>query len=433
MSIYEILEQISSTSSRNEKEAILLAHKDNTVLQRVFQLAYDPFEVFYIKKIPTYTGIDNPFTLEQTLEDLSCLTSRQLTGNAAIEWLRNRLSSLSGQDASVIERIISKDLRIGITGNTANKIWPGLVRSFPCLLCEQPNDRYLAKIKYPAYFQMKLDGMRFNAVVDVNSVEYFSRNGKSIDLHGLLDQYFLGMTEGHSCVFDGELLMLDPASLLPLPRATGNGILQRAVKGKAAPIDLAGVSTVLWDVISIQAFRSSQPDLTPYKSRFELLNNLVSRVDNPRIKVVDTHVVNSLEEVQSLFQGYLEQGQEGGILKNIDSIWKDSRSSDLLKFKAELTADMLCTGWIEGTGKYTGKIGALSLETSDGLIKTNCGSGLKDEQREELKNSIVGKIIEVSYNAKIKDKKTGQQSLFLPIFKSVRNDKDLANSSKELK
>ena len=61
------------------------------------------------------------------------------------------------------------------------------------------------------------------------------------------------------------------------------------------------------------------------------------------------------------------------------------------------------------------------------------GSGLTDEQRKDFFTSeLIGKIVAVKYNARIKNK-AGEESLFLPIFLEVREDKTEADSSKDIK
>jgi hypothetical protein len=44
----------------------------------------------------------------------------------------------------------------------------------------------------------------------------------------------------------------------------------------------------------------------------------------------------------------------------------------------------------------------------------------------------LGKIVAIKYNARIKNK-SGEESLFLPVFVEIREDKDSADSSKEVK
>jgi DNA ligase-1 len=140
---------------------------------------------------------------------------------------------------------------------------------------------------------------------------------------------------------------------------------------------------------------------------------------------VDTREIESFEEAQELYQQKLSEGEEGLILKDMDSPWEDKRVKHQVKLKAILSADLRVTGFQPGTGKYDGKIGSLIAESSDGKVRTSVGTGLSDEERSlNFKKEFEGKIIEVNYNALITDKKTKACSLFLPVFVEVRLDKD---------
>ena len=49
-----------------------------------------------------------------------------------------------------------------------------------------------------------------------------------------------------------------------------------------------------------------------------------------------------------------------------------------------------------------------------------------------MPRDLLGKIVAVKYNARIKNNR-GDESLFLPIFVEIREDKDVADSSKLIK
>ena len=149
--IDKIFNELAATSSRLEKEAILTANKNNSVLRWACFLALDPFTNFYIRKIPKYkTGIGPYTSLQYALDKLFALSTRQVTGNAAIEYLTKLLEELEPEDAKVIERVIEKDLRCGVSEATANKIWPGLVLTYPCMLASGYEDKLVNKITWPA-------------------------------------------------------------------------------------------------------------------------------------------------------------------------------------------------------------------------------------------------------------------------------------------
>ena len=84
-----------------------------------------------------------------------------------------------------------------------------------------------------------------------------------------------------------------------------------------------------------------------------------------------------------------------------------------------------------GTGKNKGLLGALICETDDGLIQTKVGTGFSDEQRKlYTKDFVIGKIVELEYNMRIESKREDKvDSLFLPRFIELREDKDTTNSS----
>jgi ATP-dependent DNA ligase len=360
---------------------------------------------------------------------LEKLSSRTLTGNAAFYHLHWILESLSADDAKVIERVIEKDLRCGVSEATVNKIWPNLIPTYPVMLASGFDEKIMHKMTYPAYVQLKLDGMRFNAIVENNKVDFRSRNGKSIDLLGNLEAEFLQLAGGVPMVFDGELIVKEKSGAI-MNRQKGNGILNKAVKGTISDKEASMVEAVIWDTIPLGHFKQGQSKF-PYSTRFEILQAL----EMPeRVSLIENIEVASEDEAHHLFEEYFSQGEEGIILKDITKGWEDKRVKHQVKFKGELECDLLCVDWQEGTGKNVGRLGALVLESSDGLVKVNVGSGFSDEQRDKYtKNVTLGKIVAVKYNAKIQDKKTGEFSLFLPVFIELREDKEVADSLSSIK
>ena len=427
--IFDILEELASDNSRLFKQALLEKHKDNDVLKEVFRLAYDPFTQFYIRKIPLYTRsigkMDGQLTLQLAMIQLGSLSSRQFTGHAAIDFLADLLSRLESKDAQVLERIIGKDLKVGCSASTANKVWPSLISEYPCMLCSQFDQKIVNKLKFPAMVQLKMDGMRFNAIVKDNAVTFRSRNGKEINLLGNLEQEFIAMARGSNLVFDGELVVSDKGVLLD--RQTGNGILNKAVKGTISDLEAHKVHATLWDVIPYEHFIAGKGTAN-YAIRFSMLQTMSMPA---KIHLVENKMVGTFDEAQEIFEGYLADGQEGIILKSMDGVWEDKRSKDQIKMKGELECDLKIVGIQEGTGKYVGKVGAYLCESSDGIIKVDVGSGFKDDQR-TIDDSVIGKIVAVKYNVRIKNKQ-GEESLFLPIFLEIREDKTEADSSKDIK
>ena len=409
--------EVDSNNSRIFKTAALMEHKNDTLLREVVRLALDPFTQFYQRKIPAYTrSTKETNTLEFALNELYRFSSREVTGNAAINALGNLLSTLEPDDAKVIERIIDKSLDCGIHTSTANAVWPGLIKEYPVMLCSPFEQRLVDKIKFPAIAQCKMDGMRFNAIVREGKCEFRSRNGKEIQLLGNLEQEFISLAGDIDCVFDGELLVNDKGVVLD--RQTGNGILNKANKGTISDLEARKVHATIWDIIPYVYFADGHCP-TPYSTRFATLQNM-----NPsgKIHLVESAIVGDIETAKETFEKYLAAGLEGIILKDMNGPWEDKRSKGQIKFKGELDLEAEVVDWLEGSGKYVGLLGSLVCKHKDILF--NLGSGFNDDQRSEYtREYMVGKIVSVKYNSVILDK-SGNKSLFLPIFLEERLDKN---------
>lgn len=440
ISVNSIFEELKADNSRLAKEAILRKNKDNKTLARAIELSLTPFCQFYIRKIPTYnTSVSGKQTLDWALLQLDILSKREKTGHAAIDHLTFILENVSTEDAKVIERVIAKDLKCGVSEATANKIWPGLVPSFPVMLASGYDEKLIEKTKFPAYAQLKLDGMRFCAIVQNGNVEFYSRNGKQLDIpNNLFKEPFISLSKfyGEDYVFDGELLISDSFGK-PLPRTTGNGILSKSIKGTMSATEAENIRATLWDAIPLLHWKKLEYKY-PYSERF---TQLVSAINNVKVQNSLGHYIDAVwctevkntYEAQRHFEKFLEEGLEGIILKSKDGIWEDARSKTQIKFKGELECDLVVVDWEEGTGKNKGKLGALVCESSDGIIRVNVGSGYTDEQRNNYSKSVIGKIVSVMYNARIKEKNGVTESLFLPRFVEMRLDKNKADSEKSIK
>jgi len=433
MNINAFLNDLASNASRNYKLEKLRENSDHETLREVIRLSLDPFTQFYQRKIPAYTCDGTNANIESILPALYDLSSRQVTGNAAIEYLRMLLASLNEDDAKVLERIIAKDLKCGVQVSTANDVWMGLVPEYPCMLCSPFEQKLVDKIKFPAYAQMKMDGMRFNAIVRDGKCEFRSRNGKEILLLGNLEQEFISLAGSVDCVFDGELLVMDDDSCQFMDRQTGNGILNKANKGTISAADAAKVHASVWDLIPYVQFTDGYSG-SPYSKRFSTLEAIVNKQSSKDKKIwaVTSTIVETIEQAQEIFQDYLSNGYEGIILKDGNGVWEDKRSKTQIKFKGELECDLKIVAIEEGTGKYAGMLGAIVCESSDGKVKVSVGSGFNDAHRKNLGKEILDKIVAIKYNSRIKNK-LGDESLFLPVFVEIRDDKDIADSSKDIK
>ncbi len=110
------------------------------------------------------------------------------------------------------------------------------------------------------------------------------------------------------------------------------------------------------------------------------------------------HLVHTQAELDIYLELITKKGFEGLMIKDPAWIWKDtkSRKPELSKYKRRPTVDLLVIGVNEGTGKYEGMIGSLTLTDSKGR-QVDVGSGMSDEDRAGLHTYYIGKVVEVFY------------------------------------
>ena len=380
--------------------------------------------------------------------------TREITGNAAIERLRDILSN--AEEPEVIERLIKRDARCSVNSTLLHKVFPNLIPEIPCMLAQPMNEKTLKNIKFPAFSQLKADGMRCIAFITSNNVRMFSRNGTEIICEPLKNTLMtIGQIEENllsdnvTLMLDGELICYKDNKLLD--RKTSNGICNKVLKGTASENELNLIQMQLWDIVKIDSNTFSPLEDKSYEKRLEDLYSILNTNSCSKLEVIPTEVVNSMEEALEHFQKMLSQGLEGTILKNQDAKWSNTRSKDLVKLKEENTIDLLVVDIEEGSGDFEGGLGAIICETSDKKLRVRVGTGFSFEDRgfvndlsngkkvvkqikslEEVSKNYLGKIVEVKYNQIIKSKGKDEMSLFLPRLVCVRNDKDTANSIEEI-
>lgn len=436
MTILDIITEVADEPSKNKKIEILQSHKDNKLLKQVFVAALDPNINYWIKKIPAYDSNVSGISLENALDMLSDLSNRNKTGQAGIDHLKDILTSLAKDDAEIIARIIQRDMKMGASTSTVNKIWKNLVPETKVMLADAFNNKTREKIKYPVTIEDKEDGMRCFVVVDGDGVDFFSRSGKRIETLGNLKEEFIVLNKNsEKTMYDGELLVRDEKGKI-LDRKTGNGILNKAVKGTINQEEADRIVIRLWDMVPYDKFIEGKYSVSAIGRKIKLTTEFqlgdVQHMAGSKLSILAQTQINSEEELLKHYEQALLDGKEGLIVKNPDGIWVNKRSKDWLKMKDgmegfEKEIDLRVIEWIEGNGKYKGMLGALMCQTDDGRIVVKVGGGFSDIERKTIGLDIVGKIITAKYGEEISSRNKDTNSLFLPRFVEIREDRDDTN------
>lgn len=422
--VAKIVKQLESTSSSNDKIAIIKQHSDNEVFKNVLKYTYDSnlnygFSESNLRKLLDNTKSED--ILENTWQNGFDMLNILATSNINDALRRNVITFLWCQLSEVRElfiRILTKDLRCNISSKTINKAIPKLIPTFEVMLAEnyfKQKEGFLNGRDF--MLSTKLDGHRMCAIKENNIVRFYTRQGQLIE--GLIDieEEFKDVPNG--IVLDGELLLKNDNNLNSdeLYRATTKIARKSGVK--------QNLQFHVFDCINLKSFRSGV-DKTPYRDRRNRLKNIVA----DKVWLIEVPVLYSGNDEDMIlhFLNEAKNSNEEGIMLNLsDGLYECKRSKNILKVKVFTDGDMRCVDIIEGTGKNAGKLGSITVEFEhEGrLHRCNCGSGFLDHERAIYFNNpelILNKIVTIEY-FEISKNKQGGVGLRFPTWTSRITDK----------
>jgi len=253
------------------------------------------------------------------------------------------------------------------------------------------------KIKWPAYAQPKLDGMRCIAVIKDGDVKLFTRTQKPIHtvphIVAALESKFSKMHG--EWILDGELYNHEL-------KDDFNKLMSILKRDEVHPEHTKAQYHVYDIVIEGRGF-DARSDLLALAFSTEW-PRLVG-TDWP-IHLVDTVAVPNEEELQKYLAESLSQGYEGVMYRNPESHYEGKRSHGLLKVKTFKDDEFEVVDVEEGNGKLMGKAGAIWCLTHEGKPFKAKMKGTLDSLTDFLvnKQNYIGKKLTVKYQNYTPDK-----------------------------
>jgi len=409
ISIYETLKKVGETSSRLEKEKIIKEFSCET-LKMVFNMTYEPTKMFHVNKLPDIRTVDQGWSFEskqQTIFDLLLnLSNRVYTGHEALNKIAETLDGCDKSTLEIFEKIINKDMKIGVSTKTLNKIFgPTFVSEFKVQLA----NKYDPQKKYDTdtwNVTPKLDGLR---AVYIRGLGFFSRGGKEIfgfdHIIAEIETIFKKFEDIE--MLDGELYADNIGFQEIQGIVTSNVNIDPEKKQKIKYMIFAMISKSIGNTNEMS----------------DKMREVKNICDFQYLKFLIGIDVNSCE-VMVLAKVFVENNYEGAMLRHPIRHYNFDRSDDLLKLKFMMDADLTVVGFEEGEGKHIGKLGALIAKGNvDGhQIQCKIGSGFDDKTRVEIflnQSKYIGKTVSVQYQNLTDDK----ISLRFPVFLGFREDK----------
>jgi DNA ligase 1 len=135
-----------------------------------------------------------------------------------------------------------------------------------------------------------------------------------------------------------------------------------------------------WRGVSYQVFELPDAPGT-FESRAKQIAEIVSAANVSHLKAVAHFRVKDEAALKSKLKEIVAKGGEGLMLHRADAAYVTGRSDALLKLKPTRDAEAVVVAHTPGRGKYEGKLGALEVETTEG-VRFKLGTGLSDAARE---------------------------------------------------
>jgi len=403
--VMNILDQIGSTTSRTLKEKILKDCINDEELKKILEYTYNPYKVYGIGK----KSFDKKYPFSEFVPgDIIDLLDYLLihnTGNSADKFRVNCfLNNTAGLEKEYCKRIILKDLKIGITSTTINKIWPGLVPTFKVQLANP-----FSKFYDDVAIEVKIDGCRCLTIKKDGIVNMFTRNGKKLEGFDEVARQLKALPIDN-IVFDGEIIGKDYTD-------TMNNLFTKKLDKKA--------TYMIFDMITPTEFFDGESNFD-YETRKRAIAELTYRLDSTLttslrfMMPMETISKPTIEQLTELTNKAIAGGYEGIMIKPLASKYKAKRSNDWQKLKPFESDEFTITGFENGTGRFADTLGNIIVDVNG--VSVRAGSGFSDVQRNEIWNNqeiYLGTQVEIQYQEKIE--KTG--SLRFPTIKSLRLDK----------
>lgn len=420
---YKDIYKLQSISGAKAKCDFIKSHDEDPYFKRFLYFALNPLITYNISKKSLDKLMSGNNTDGQKLiffndifeccEHLSRLRSMD---DATLRQIKTLLDMKypEQEEKELYMQLLSKTVRLGITGKTINKIIPNLIPEWEVQQA-YPVDKYPLKTGTEFWLTQKLNGARATLY-----------EGQLLARSGMPYKGLEHITEALSWlrvagfVADGELTLRDKGSLSDNEAfRVATGVLNSDSVNKTV------ICYTIFDMIPVKDFDALKPQVT-YKYRRDILNQFAERIADTdgAVKVLPVlYHGTDQSKIEELLEQMVREDKEG-LMINTDAPYRRTRHKGILKVKRFYTMDLPIIRCEEGTGRLSGTLGAFVLKYKENEVKV--GSGFTDEQREQFWNNrddMEGLLCEVKYKEISQDKGTGLESLQFPVFVGIRTDK----------
>lgn len=441
--VIKIFRELQNSSGKRLQE-ILEENKDNQMLKDVLYFVYNPFIV---------TGLSNKKMEKDTSDikvrgtrrfgnfleetallsdedfakalftsenfDITCMFDYLIDHNTGrdkdIAYVQAYIKAQPEEYREIYKQIFTKELKLGITAKTINKVWKDFIPEFNVMLAEKYWDRMdeLEKEKPDIIITQKYDGIRAVAKVRDGNVEIFSRQGKPIEGLKDIEEELKELKDGF---YDGELL-LDKEDI------PSKDLYRETVQVVNSKNEYKNnIVFNIFDYIPLNDFVIGYSKMNCL-DRKRFVYEELRKIEPDWLKPVEIlyHGKYDKRIVQQELDKQIALEHEGVMVNLANAPYEGKRTKNILKVKAMQDCDLKIIGFEEGTGKNKGTLGAVIVDYKGFEVKV--GSGFTDQDRDYFWNNqkkLLGRVITVQYFEETTNKKDNSLSLRFPVYLELR-------------
>lgn len=151
-----------------------------------------------------------------------------------------------------------------------------------------------------------------------------------------------------------------------------------------------------WKKLKLMIFDLPQQTVN-FTERITLMEELVMITHSPYLKMIEQQKLDDNISLYKLLNNVVDGNGEGLMLHLESAHYQSGRSKNILKLKIHQDAEAKVIAHMPGKGKYKGLLGAIKVQTPEGIV-FKIGSGFSDKERQQPPK--IGSLITYKYIGK---------------------------------
>lgn len=413
------VDEITAEAGRNYKISVLEKYKDDEDILYLLDFLYNPYITTGIsdKKLGYVLhsfGLFDDFVVYKDLRELLEYLKAHNTGKDQDIMTVQASREYFGGYEDLYNRIVTKNVQLGVDSKTINKVIPGFIPEFNVMLANKYFDKPSVMDGKEFAITTKIDGSRIIAMKCDGDVSFWTRQGQKYE--GLVDlEADMKACPYDNFVFDGELVAIDTDK---------EDTYKNTMKlSRTKDASKHGLKMLVFDYLPVKDFLTQKSEMA-YRARRAKLSTMFNSKDFIYFELLPLLYFGSdTSVIIDVLNSQVSRGEEGIMLNDMDAPYVFGRTNSLLKVKKFQDTELKITGFEEGDNKLAGTLGAFVCEYKGNIVKV--GSGLSDGDRAYFwanQDKYLNRYITVKFFEESYDSKTKLPSLRFPIYMRVRED-----------